>query len=204
MSVQFYKETSEKKEDWIYLFKSLNVGIQDIKVIRFFGEKMSITKPTGFILNKKNNFVAVGYTHKSTMFFDTSVFNPETIAYKDNHVGCITLHNFHHCLYQRLKLLNTLDLVNLTEIKYFELSRKCLFAVFCHCDIDTNILYQRELTLLKHIEKCDPNYFKKLKMNRDIYKVLYDLYQTKVSVNDDFLMVYNLDVLNMTYKWTER
>ena len=199
MNVQFYEQVSPDIADWRQLFKSFDIGIQQIKTIEKFGEILTIPKPTGFILKKNNDHFAVGYSTKKRV--NTKIFNPDVKPYEDNNVSDITLHNFHSAIYYRMKLLD-LDLTNLTGVKYFELTRKCLLAVFVSCGLDIDILYERELKLLKHIESCDNKYFKNLKRDRDLMKIMYELYHDKLPcINEDFLDVYMLDLMHKTYKW---
>ena len=71
--------------------------------------------------------------------------------------------------------MDTLELIELNSIKYFELSRKCLLAVFVKCGLNVDILYKRELKLLNKIEEKLPVYFNKLKKERNLLKIMYEL-----------------------------
>ena len=203
MNVQIFKKISSNISEWKTLFNSFDIGIQEIKIIKYFGEILSISKPTGFVLKKNDNHFAVGYTTKKCIFFDTKIFNPENRPYENNKAS-INLHNFHLCLYHRLELLTKLDLSKLPGLKYFELSRKCTLATFVQCGLDIDILYKRELVLLKKIETCSFDYFKSLKKERNLQKVMYELYHTNIpQLNEPFLDVYMLDVMKITYKWSD-
>lgn len=203
MNVQFYREISSNIADWKSLFNSFDKGIEEIKIIDSFGQTLSITKPTGFLLKKNDQYIAIGYTTKKCVFFDTKILNPFMKPYEDNKVASINLHNFHNCFEQRMKLLEKLDMSTLPGIKYFELSRKCILAVFVQCGVDVESLYKRELLLLKQIENCQLKYYKEITKGRDMQKIMYELYHDKLpSINEIFLEVYTAYVTKMTYKWS--
>lgn len=204
MDVQIYKNVGSDIADWKSLFNSFDIGIQEIKIIKYFGQILSISKPTGFILKKDDNHFAVGYTTKKCIFFDTKIFNPTIRPYEDNKVSSITLHNFHHCLYHRLDLLTTFDLIKLPGIKYFELSRKCTLATFIQCGIGIDVLYNREMQLLKKIKSCNLDFYKSITKDREMSKIMYELYHDNLPcLNEPFLDVYMLDVMKITYKWSD-
>lgn len=208
MNCTCFKLLPADRTKWASLFKTVNTSISQLKFVKKFGEKFSITKPTAFILEKEEKHYIIGWTTTKNLFFDTRIFDPTYHPYEDNQIN-ITLLQCHHYIKERLKLLDELDLFHMNRnINHFELCRKSLLAVFQACDLDIEILYERELELLHTMQELSSQFdwiekiYLKLKNNRDIFKVLYDLYHTDRKVNIDFLKLYEKEVRNMTYKWS--
>lgn len=203
MNVYLMQETTSKSLDWIDFFKSLNANIQEIKKLNT-NEFVYISKPTGFICfdKIKGKYFIVGYTTKTNCSMSIETLNPKvTHPYTLNKVESLSLEKFHGCLKYRIQILDTLN-TNISDLKYFELSRKCILAAFWKCNIDTDILYKREHKLLKKMESLNPILYKRIRNGRNnFFEILHDLYHKTIHVREDFIMIYKNILLECTYKW---
>lgn len=192
MDYQLYVEVGSEKKDWINFYK--NYPVEKIVIVKVLGEKTWITNSTGFILAGKK-YYAVGYTTKSNVLYDTAILNPRNITPYSKSKHFITKREFHHALFYRIELLNSLN-INISDIRLFEISRRCLFIVFM--DLDMEILYNREIKLLEKMKVYNQKLYKTLQSDNFLKKV-YDLYHDYTPIAMD--MKYGEKVQALTYKW---
>ena len=186
------QKISANKQDWIDFFQ--NLPVKKIKMVKYFGEKIWIDKPTGFILIGKNHYV-LGYTTQSNVLFDTHVFKQDSIKPYTSTKFFINKRDFHSALFYRINLLDTLN-INISDIKWFEISRRCLFIVFMELDMD--LLYKRELKLLKKMKMYNKELYQTL-TSEDFLKKMHDLYHNYITKEID--INYSQKVQSLTYKW---
>lgn len=203
MNVYLMQETTSNSSDWVQFFRSLNANIQEIKKLNS-KEFVYISKPTGFIFFDKvkgKHFIA-GYTTKTNCSLSIETLNPKISSpYSSNRVESLSLENFHKCLKYRIKILDTLN-TNISDLKYFELSRKCILAAFWKCNLDTEVLYKREHKLLKKMDCLNPILYKRIRNGRNnFFEILHGLYHKRIHVREDFIMIYKNILLESTYKW---
>ncbi len=190
MDEPIFKETSADQKDWINFFKDLPV--KKLKIIKKVGDKVWINCPTGFILSGEKHYI-LGYTTQSNVFYDTEVFNPHVIMPYSTTKIFVSKRDFHSALFYRIDLLDKLN-INISDIKWFEISRRCLFVVFTQ--LDMSLLYRRELKLLQKIKAYNEPLYKTLATdNEKLYHLYHDFKPRKTDFN------YAEKVQALTYKW---
>ena len=187
-----YKEIENDQETWKKYFEKFPV--QQIKILKEIGEKVWIEKPTGFLLHNGTCHV-LGYTTAKNVFYDTNRLKPNKISPYTSNKLYVTRRQFHDALFWRIDLLDKLN-INISDVQYFEISRRCLFLIFM--DLEMTILYERELKLLRKLKVCNREFYDKI-VHGDFYKKMYELYHNYTYRENDFN--YTDHVMSVTYKW---
>ena len=184
------QEISSDRKTWNKIFDDFPV--EQIKILKQIGQKIWITKPTAFIVDSENTYI-LGYTMRENVLFDTNMLNSKKIYPYTTDRYFVTERTFHKALMYRIELLDTLN-INVSDIRWYEISRRCLFNIYM--DLDMKILYERELKLLNKIEAYNKALYKFLNVDK---KKLYDLYHTYDYKENDGR--YTSYVMTETYKW---
>lgn len=187
-----FKEIENDIETWKEYFKKY--PIEQIKIIKKIGDKIWITKPTGFLLVNTKCYV-LGYTTETNVLYDTNKLNPHALTPYSSNKYYITRREFHEALYWRIELLESMQ-IHISDLKWYEIGRRCLFIIYM--DLEMNILYQRELKLLRKMKQYNKDLYDKL-VKGDFYKRMYDLYHNYTYYKNTFN--YTDHVMAVTYKW---
>lgn len=199
MLIKINKTLTSNPESWDNCRKEYN--LEQIRLIKKFDENITLTCSTLFVLQSYGTYAAVGYITEPGIV-KTDIFDPVERYYTHN-TCTLSLRQIHRYLYYRLELLEDLNMI-INDIQEFELSRKVLLYVFRCCDIELELLYNREYQYLKKMEQENPELFKTICMKRtteELYQDVYRLYHDQPPKHDEFVPVYQAELRGRSSKW---